>query len=336
MSNKRPVSFAVIGYGHIGRRHVSIIQQHEQCKLVAVADTVAPSATELKNLRVPFLRSIGELVKEEFDVLCVATPNGLHEFHAVQALQAGHHAVIEKPMSLTGAACQNIIDTAAANGRQVFCVLQNRYSAIAQWLKNLVEGNVLGKIYMVQVNCFWNRNEQYYDEKPWRGSLELDGGTLFTQFSHYIDTLYWLFGEMRNMRTELRNFNHPATQFEDSGIVSFSLEDGALGSFVFTTAVWDSTYESTLTIIAQNGYVKVGGQYMDRVIDCVLKDNVQPPNAVNSADKLHNHRLFLDDVIAHVRNGLGMGSNAGDGMKLVEMIEQMYSVAKTNSQVISK
>ena len=215
----------------------------------------------------------------EFDVVNICTPNGLHAAMAIQAMEQGHHVVIEKPMALTLADAERVVYTSLRYRKQVFCVMQNRYSPPSVWIKRMVESGKLGKIYMVQLNCYWNRDERYYKPGGWHGDAALDGGTLFTQFSHFIDIMYWLFGDIKDIRTELRDFNHQGlTDFEDSGIATFRFadRDDASGVLVFSTAVWDCNLESSLTIVAENGSVKVAGQYMNEVVYCHVKDYEMP------------------------------------------------------------
>jgi len=153
-------------------------------------------------------------------VAVLATPNNLHCAQAIQCLEAGMHVVIEKPMGLRAEECKRVIEVAKRANRKVFCVMQNRYSPPAKWLKEMVGSNRLGKIYQVQVNCFWNRGAAYYAESDWKGKLAQDGGTLFTQFSHFVDTLFWLFGSLEPISAQFYNHNHKYLEFEDSGVVT--------------------------------------------------------------------------------------------------------------------
>jgi UDP-N-acetyl-2-amino-2-deoxyglucuronate dehydrogenase len=150
--------------------------------------------------------------------------------------------------------------------------MQNRYSPPSQWIKSVVDQRLLGDIHLVQVNCYWNRDERYYKAGSWKGSNALDGGTLFTQFSHFIDILYWLFGDITDIQGKFADFNHnDLTEFEDSGLVTFRFLDGGMGCLNYSTAVWDKNLESSMTIIGSNGSVKIGGQYMDQVEYCHIK-----------------------------------------------------------------
>jgi UDP-N-acetyl-2-amino-2-deoxyglucuronate dehydrogenase len=114
--------------------------------------------------------------------------------------------VIEKPMGLSKADCENVIFKALNVSKQVFVVKQNRYSPPSQWMKKVVSGGTIGEVLMVQVNCYWNRDDRYYKAGGWKGTLDLDGGTLFTQFSHFIDIMYWVFGDIKNIKAIFKDF----------------------------------------------------------------------------------------------------------------------------------
>jgi UDP-N-acetyl-2-amino-2-deoxyglucuronate dehydrogenase len=325
MNKGSKIKFAVAGYGHIGKRHASMIINNRECELAAICDA-SPKVLEVSHLNIPFFRSIDELLTSgiQFDVLCIATPNGLHEEHALKALRAGCHVVIEKPMALTTGGCERIIAEAAKQDRHVFCVMQNRYSPPAVWMKEVVENKILGDIYIVQVSCYWNRDERYYTGDGWHGTKLLDGGTLFTQFSHFIDTIYWLFGEIDNVEARLYNFNHAdSIEFEDSGFINFDLIRGGKGSLNYSTAVWNQNLESSITIIGQHGSVKVGGQYMEQVQFCSIKDYDMPQIGQQATHA--NHSFVIRDVVDVLKGKAPVTTNAADGMKVVAMIEQIYN-----------
>src|SRR4051812_2907963 len=199
------IKFAVVGSGHIGKRHAAMITNHPECQLVALCDVRDKSQINCENYQVPFYKDIDELLETNkgFDVLCIATPNGLHEEHALKGIRSNHHVVVEKPMALTKAGCEKVIFEALHYHKQVFCVMQNRYSPPSQWLKELIEKKILGQIFLVQINCYWNRDDRYYKKGNWHGTKDMDGGTLFTQFSHFVDIMYWLFGDIKNIHSKL-------------------------------------------------------------------------------------------------------------------------------------
>lgn len=331
------LKFGIIGQGHIGKRHALMIENNPEAELLAVCDIRSKEELGLTDYTGNFYASVEEmlLAEPDLEVITVATPNGLHHTHALQVLEANKHVVIEKPMALTKAACESILFKALQMSKQVFCIMQNRYSPPSVWLKELIEAGVLGEIYMVQINCYWNRDDRYYKAGGWKGTQDLDGGTLFTQFSHFVDILFWLFGDIKDIEGKFADFSHGhSTDFEDSGIISFKLQNGALGSINYSTAVYKENLESSLTVIAEKGSVKVGGQYMNQVTLCNIKDYEMPelPEAMLPNDygyykgSAANHIFVFENVIKTLKGHTSISTNALEGLKVVEIIEKIYSL----------
>ena len=332
------IKFAVIGYGHIGRRHCEMIKRNPSAKLLAIADIEINLQVEAEeSYSVPFYNSLESLLEDRknIDVVCICTPNGLHAEQALKILRANTNVVIEKPLGLTKLECEKVIHQSLRVSKKVFCVMQNRYSPPSAWLKEIIDKKLLGQTYMVQVNCYWNRDGRYYKEKGWKGKKELDGGTLFTQFSHFVDIMYWLFGDISNISARFADFNHAdLTDFEDSGIVTFDFNNGGMGSFNYSTSVYNSNLESSITIIGEKGSIKVGGQYMDEVIDCNIKNYTMPtlPKANPANDygtykgSAANHNFVIENVIQTLLGSSSMTTNALEGLKVVDIIERIYNI----------
>ncbi|RYY40075.1 MAG: Gfo/Idh/MocA family oxidoreductase [Chitinophagaceae bacterium] len=335
MTDKK-IRFAVIGCGHIGKRHAEMIVRNPECALVALIDVREREALGIGQYDVPFFRSLEEFFSAgiEVDVLNIATPNGFHARQALLALEHKIHVVIEKPMALTRSDAEKVIYRALNEHRHVFTVMQNRYSPPSMWLKELLRSGRLGRVFQVQLNCFWNRDHRYYTPDSWHGRKELDGGTLFTQFSHFVDLLYWHFGDIENIRGRLADHNHQGiTEFEDSGIVTFDFTDGGgMGVLNFSTSVWDCNLESSMTIIAENGSVKLGGQYMDKVEYCHVKDyqlpELAPTNPGNDygayKGSAQNHHFVINNVVDVLKGRASITTNAFEGLKVVDIIERIY------------
>lgn len=337
MTQTTPIRFAVIGAGHIGKRHAEMIQRNPDAELVALCDALPRERLGIESYNVPFFQDIQELMHSgiDFDVLSIATPNGYHAEHALIGLEHKKHIVVEKPMALSKADCEKIIFKSLTVSRQVFCIMQNRYSPPSVWIKKIIDEGVLGDIFMVQINCYWNRDDRYYKAGGWKGKLFPDGGTLFTQFSHFIDIMYWLFGDIGDIHARFRDFTHKdTTEFEDSGIIHFDFLNGGIGCLNYSTAVWDTNLESSMTIVAKNGSVKIGGQYMNEVEYCHIKDytmpDLPPSNPANDygpyKGSASNHNFVFDNVIDTLRHRNTITTNALEGLKVVEIIERIYSL----------
>ena len=338
----RTISFAIVGFGHIGRKHATMINQNPQASLVAIVDTDPGSQDDPSfPAGITFYNSLEELLndstKKDIDVISICTPNGYHAPQAIAALRKRHHVLIEKPMALSRADCEEILIHAMHEDRQVFVVKQNRYSPPSKWLKQIVHDGTLGKIHLVQINCYWNRDDRYYTKGSWRGTNQHDGGTLFTQFSHFIDLLYWIFGDVHRIHASFTNANHQhSIDFEDSGLVQFELVRGGMGSLNYSTAVYDKNLESSITVIGENGSVKVGGQYMNEVLYCHIKDyempvleETNPPNDYGPfKGSAANHHYVIDNIVATLNGQAHIGANALEGMKTVDIIERIYQQRK--------
>ena len=330
------IKFAIIGCGHIGKRHAEMILRNEEGELVALCDIKGKETLGLDKYSVPFFNSAEEMMASgtEIDVVNICTPNGLHATHSLLALENRHHIVCEKPMALTTADCEAVIFKALQVHKNIFCVMQNRYSPPSVWIKQVVEDKILGEIYMVQLNCYWNRDERYYKKGGWKGDAKLDGGTLFTQFSHFIDIMYWLFGDIKDISAKFGSFNHEGlTEFEDSGIVNFNFQNGGMGSINYSTSVWDKNMESSITIIGSKGSVKIGGQYMNAIEYCHIKDYEMPTLSEGSPANDYgsykgsaaNHHFIIENVIDTLKGRNTITTNALEGLKVVDIIERIYA-----------
>jgi len=317
--------FALLGCGRIGQRHLAHIRRHPECALAAIVDPRGAEAAPA-GFEGPVFASTAELWTSGIavDVVVVASPNGLHAPLALEALQQDCHVVLEKPMALRSADAARVNEMARARKRQVFVVMQNRFSPASRWLHNLVRSGRLGRLFLLQVQCFWNRDERYYLPGSWHGTRALDGGTLFTQFSHFLDMMYWLYGDISDIHMRMDRHRELPSEFEDSGCCSFRFQGGGMGSFTFTTAVWDKTMDNSITLIAEHGSLRISGQYMERVDYCHIRDYTVPDDLQLAGSPADNHYQVLCNVVDVIRRGAPNQINGPDGERVVSMIERMY------------
>jgi predicted dehydrogenase len=339
MSSDRKINFAVVGCGHIGKRHAEMVKRHPEAELLAVCDPGPNEVTKADQFGVPVFSDLDTMLRDVpgIEVVNVCTPNGLHAKQSLKALEAHKHVVCEKPMGLSKAECEEVLYKALQAHRTVFGVMQNRYSPPSQWIKRVIDDKLLGDVFIVQVNCYWNRDERYYKKGGWKGRHDLDGGTLFTQFSHFIDIMYWLFGDITDIQAKFADFNHAGlTEFEDSGLVTFNFVNGGMGCINYSTSVWDKNLESSMTIIGSNGSVKIGGQYMDQVEYCHIKDYsmpvLAPTNPANDygayKGSANNHSYIIENVVDTLKGRTTLTTNALEGLKVVDIIERIYKLRK--------
>lgn len=332
------INFAVIGLGHIGKRHMEMIRRNPETQVVAICDIKPKEQLELIDSdNIPFFDNIDALLNsgKSIDVVNICTPNGFHAQYAIKALETGHHVVLEKPIALRKQDAEQVVYKSLEMSKHVFCVMQNRYSPPSVWLKEVISQKLLGKIFMVQLNCYWNRDNRYYKPGNWHGTQDLDGGTLFTQFSHFIDIMYWLFGDITNIKGKFADFSHKdLTDFEDSGFVSFDFVQGGMGSLNYSTSVWNKNLESSITIIGEKGTIKVAGQYMNEVTYCDIENYTMPELAPSNPPNdygpykgsAQNHHYVIQNVVDTLKQHGQISTNVLEGLKVIDIIERIYEV----------
>lgn len=327
--------FAIVGCGRIAQKHAE--HSARVGSLTAVCDTDFEKAVLLaKKYNANAYKSIENMLSEEkeIDVVCICTPNYLHAQQSILALKSGNHVLCEKPLSINLQDANEMIATANECNKKLFVVKQNRYNPPVEAVKSILKDNSLGKISSFQINCFWNRPEEYYNN-TWKGSKKMDGGTLYTQFSHFIDLLYWFLGDVKEVKSVTRNFQHPSIETEDAGIILFEMKSGAIGSMNYNVNAFQKNMEGSFTIFGEKGTIKIGGQYLNTL----EYQNIEGREInINEAGNLANDYGYYqgsmsnhDKVYDHLINALnGIDSefaSAFDGMKSVEIIEMIYKNA---------
>jgi len=337
---QRTINFALVGCGRIGLRHAEHINNNGQ--LVAVCDIDSDKMHPfVEKYQAKTYTNIDDLLaNESIDVISICTPNGLHAKHSIQALKAGFHVLCEKPMAISVLDCEQMINHALKANKRLFIVKQNRYNPPVDALKNLIDAGKLGKIYSVQLNCFWNRNPEYYNTSDWKGTKALDGGTLFTQFSHFIDLLYYMIGDIKEVKAYTANFNHQKEiEFEDTGVVALKFYNGALGTINYTVNSFGKNMEGSITIFAEKGTIKIGGQYLNELeyqsfdgFSITDLPDGNPPNQYGQyVGSMSNHGLVYANVVDVLTNGGVIATNGFEGLKTVEIIDKIYANASKNS-----
>lgn len=326
------LSFAIIGCGKIAPRHANEAGKHGI--LTAVCDIIPERADLLAqqfNAR-PYY-SIEDLLKNESpSVVAVCTPNGLHAEHSILALENGSHVLCEKPLSISSKDSEKMISAARTANRKLFVVKSTRYNPALIKLKEFIDGNNFGRLYSFQMNCFWNRPPAYY-ENTWRGSMNEDGGTLFTQFSHYIDALLWLAGDIRNLSGFRNNAAHQGIiAFEDSGVVAVEMENGMIGGINWSVNTYQKNMEVSLTMIGEKGSIRIGGEYMNQVEYQVFEDTMFTVPADGGPNdygfykgSMSNHGQVYDNMIKAITNDQHPFTYGEEGLKTVRIIERIYN-----------
>ena len=331
------IKFAIVGCGRIAQRHAEHISKRGQ--LIAVCDIIQENADQLAaTYDARAYTNYADMLSNErgIDVLAVCSPNGLHAQHSIEGLKAGYHVLCEKPMGLSVKECGEMIQTAERANKRLFAIKQNRYNPPVVAVKELIDAGKLGKVLSLQLSCFWNRNTDYY-ANSWKGTKDLDGGTLFTQFSHFIDLLYWLIGDVDEVAAYMGNFAHNGIiEFEDTGVVILKFTNGAIGTVNYTVNSFERNMEGSLTIFGDKGTVKIGGQYLNELEYQQIQDyrieNLPEGNKANNygnyTGSMSNHDKVYDNLIEVLTHNAPITASSYEGMKTVEIIQKIYRAAK--------
>ena len=328
--------FGLVGCGNISSRHAENIKRVG--KLMAVCDIIPEKAEGVaaKFDAKPFY-SIDDLLQSQIgiDVIVVCTPNGLHAEHSIKFLKAGKHVLCEKPMCLKSTDAAKMIEAADNSRKKIFIVKQNRYNEPVQYIKKLIDNNKLGKIFSFQLNCFWNRPQAYY-LNSWKGTKNLDGGILYTQFSHFIDLLHWFTGDIDTVEGYKNTYrNRSQFELEDTGVAILKMKSGAIGTLNYTINSVSKNLEGSLSLFAEKGNVKIGGQYLNTLewfdVEGESKPIISQSDLANDygyyQGSMSNHHKVYDDLVQSIE-GNGNLLEAKDAIATVEMIEKIYAATK--------
>ncbi len=339
--NDRPIRFAVVGCGRISERHFEALAAHrERAELVAVCDTDAKlmEACAAK-LGVPGYNAISDLLKRtEADVLVLCTPSGLHPQHAMEIARAGRHVVTEKPMATRLVDGKRMVTVCDEQGVHLFVIKQNRLNPTLQHLKRAVVQRRFGRIYMVNVNVFWSRPQEYYDQAPWRGTWEFDGGAFMNQASHYVDLLDWLVGPIESVHAYTATLERNI-EVEDTGVANIKWRSGALGSVNVTMLTYPRNLEGSITILGEKGTAVVGGVAVNEIKhwefaerhddDAAITDANYSPTSVYGV----GHPAYYDNVINVLRGQAKAETDGREGLRSLETLIAIYTSARDGRRV---
>lgn len=337
----RPIRFALVGCGRISANHVDALRQHAgRAELVAVCDTQPDAlAAAVQRTGAAGFGSLAALLDgSDADVIVLATPSGLHPRQAMRAAQAGRHVLTEKPMATKWDEGMQMVRACREAGVKLFVVKQNRLNPTLQRLKAAVEQRRFGRIHMAVVNVFWTRPQSYYDEAPWRGRWDLDGGAFLNQASHYVDMLDWLLGPVDNVHaytaTQLRDI-----EAEDSGVMSLRLRSGGLASINVTMLTHGRNFEGSITILGERGTVRVGGVAVNEVqhwqFDETRPDDAEVFGSSYAPASVYGpgHPLYYDNVIGTLRGDRSAEVDGYEGLRSLEVVIAAYRSARDGVRV---
>jgi len=338
----RPVRFALVGCGRIAKNHVEALTKthRDRARIVAVCDTdPAALAAAAKATGGTAYSSFDDLLAAtDADAVILATPSGLHPNQAIRAAEAGKHVVTEKPMATRWEDGKRMVAAFDATGRRLFVVKQNRRNATLQLLKSAVQKKRFGRIYLVNINVFWTRPQEYYDSAAWRGTWEFDGGAFMNQASHYVDLLDWIVGPIESVQaytaTLARNI-----EVEDTGVMNIRWRSGALGSMNVTMLTYPKNMEGSITILGEKGTVRIGGMAVNEIQhwdfaepdpdDAKVKDASYQTTSVYG----FGHPLYYDNVIRVLRGEADPETDGREGLRSLEVLIAAYRSARDGVRI---
>jgi UDP-N-acetyl-2-amino-2-deoxyglucuronate dehydrogenase len=338
---ERKIRIALVGCGRIAHKHFEAIAAHrDRVDLVAVCDTDATALSEaVKRTGVRGFESLEELlVASDADVVVLCTPSGLHPAQTIQLAAAGRHVITEKPMATRWLDGKRMVEACDAADVRLFVVKQNRRNATLQMLKRAVEQKRFGRIYMVNVNVFWSRPQEYYHSAKWRGTWEFDGGALMNQASHYVDLIDWLIGPVESVQAYTATLARDI-QVEDSAVVGIRWRSGALGSMNVTMLAYPKNYEGSITVLGEKGTVRIGGVAVNEIQHWQfaepLDEDAQIQEASYKTTSVYGfgHPLYYDNVIRTLRGECEAETDGREGLRSLEVIIATYLSARDGRRV---
>ncbi len=333
------LKIGIVGCGSIGKRHIAVVDAQEHTELVAICDTDQKKAQEQSALYngIDFYAQYADfLSKIQADVIHICTPHHLHYPMTIQALDAGFHVLVEKPMCLDVSNGLKMIQRAQEVGKKLFVVKQNRFNVPVKLFSEAHKAQRLGKILMVKCDVLWNRHQPYYDDSDWRGKIKTEGGALYTQASHFIDLLIWWFGDVHSVSAHLDTKTH-TIEIEDCGAAILNFKSGVICSLNWTTSVYNKNYEGSITIIGEKGTVKIGGQYLNKieywdVASFPLREGISFDDQPNAYGKYQgtssNHHKVVEQMVKDFNSTSFSLVEGPEGLKSIEVIDKIYQVSK--------
>jgi UDP-N-acetyl-2-amino-2-deoxyglucuronate dehydrogenase len=337
----RKIRIAVVGCGRISKNHFAAIEKHsEHLECVGVCDTDASARQAAQELTsAAGYGSLQQLLAEsEADLIAICTPSGIHSQQVVRCAEAGKHVMTEKPMATRWADGVEMVKACDTAGVHLFVVKQNRRNATLQLLKRALDEGRFGRVYMVQVNVFWTRPQEYYDSAAWRGTWEFDGGALMNQASHYVDLLDWMIGPVESVQAMTGTLVRDI-EVEDTAVLNIRWRSGALGSMSVTMLTYPKNFEGSITIIGEKGTAKIGGVAVNEIEHWEFKephpDDERVKDASYETTSVYGfgHPLYYRNVIETLRGDAGPETDGREGLRSLELLIASYLSARDGRKV---
>lgn len=334
------IKIAIVGCGRISEKHFNSIKVNkENIELVSICDTNEKVLIEHKNKhKVNAYCDLEQMLKEEnLDLVSICTPSGIHANQTELCAQYGVNVMTEKPMATRWKDGVRMVRACDKANVRLFVVKQNRQNDTLQLLKRAVSERRFGKINMVNINVFWTRPQEYYDQAHWRGTWEYDGGAFMNQASHYVDLLDWLIGPIDKVQAMMSTSRD--IEVEDTGVLSIKWRNGTLGSMNVTMLTYPKNLEGSITILGEKGSVRVGGVAVNDIQLWEFEDSkdydsmVKNSNYQTSSVYGFGHPLYYANVIDVLKNNADPETDGREGLKSLEVIIAAYLSARDGQTV---
>ena len=337
--------FGIVGTGVIAAMHAAAIATLPRARLAAVTDVADGSAAAFAAARgcaaEPGLDQL--LARPDVDVVCVCVPSGLHAEVGVRAARAGKHLVVEKPIDVTLAAADRLIEVARAAGIALTVISQHRFDPGLIELKRLLGDGALGRLVLAEASTKWYRTQAYYDSAAWRGTWAMDGGSLMNQGIHYVDLLRWCMGPITEVTAVCATQAHQV-EVEDTALAIVRFGSGAVGTILSSTAAYPG-FPQRLEITGTDGTVIVeDGRIVRRAFGA--QDTADDPGddagpgggaigaaADPAAIEVASHAAQIADLLAAVEEGRAPAVDGQAGRDALEIVRAVYESARTGAPV---
>ena len=333
--NKRKIRIAVVGCGRISKNHFDSIEKHkDNIELVSICDIQHKvlSEHEAKYKVKGYLDLTDMLENEKLDLVAILTPSGIHADQTELCAKHGVNVMTEKPMATRWSDGIRMVKKCDDARVRLFVVKQNRRNPTLQLLKRAVKENRFGKIHMVHLNIFWSRPQEYYDQAPWRGTWEFDGGAFMNQASHYVDLLEWLIGPIDKVHAMMSTTRD--IEVEDTGVLNVKWRKGTLGSMSVTMLTYPKNLEGSITILGEKGTVRIGGVAVNDIQHWEFDEpkdydkEVKEANYQTTSVYGFGHPLYYENVIEVLRGNAEPETDGREGLKSLEVLIAAYLSAR--------
>ncbi len=338
------MKYALIGCGRISVNHIQAALNNN-LEIVGICDLLKERMQEKKEM-FPDIKDVPEYVdyiemieKEKPELVAIATESGEHARIALDCIRHGINVIIEKPIALSMHDAKEIIEEAKKYNVKVCANHQNRFNKAIQKMRKAIEEDKFGKLFHATAHICWNRGKSYYDQAPWRGTWEQDGGALMNQCIHDIDLLRWMMGnDVDEVYAYTDRLNHDFIDAEDLGVALVKFKNGSYGMIEGTTNVYPKNLEETLYIFGENGTAKAGGSSVNK-LEVWRFDGEDEEAALNEFSEEHKnvyglgHTPLYADMIDAIKNNHAPYVDGEAGMRALEMVLAIYLSAKENRPV---